>query len=88
MPSFYKVNITFHGAAQLEIEAATPEDARKKVQELTPADIARAGQVDIRQFKVAAREIIPTAALGGSPDGSDDEAGPDKPRPSGWYRPL
>jgi hypothetical protein len=88
MANVYKVNITFQGTASLQIEAETPEAARLKAQDLTIPDIARAGQVDVRQLKVAAREVTPVAAMGGLLDGSEDEASPSKPRPSGWYRPA
>ena len=80
----YKVTVTFHGTATLEIEAATPETARLAAKELTIADLARAGQADLLAFQVAAREIVPAA----DQEDVEEEDRPHKPRPSGWYRPL
>ena len=72
----------------MEIEAETPDAARLAAAELTVIDLARQGNADILSFKIAAREIIPAASLGGSEEDADGEKGPRKPRPSGWYRPL
>ena len=73
----------------LELDADTPDVARALASELTLADLARAGHADVLTFKVAAREVTPTAALGGQPDDATDENAPRRPsRPSGWYRPA
>lgn len=84
----YKVNVTFQGTAVLELEADTVEAARLAAAELTPTDLARQGHADILSFKIAAREITPAAALGGEHEEEARENGVQKPRPSGWYRPL
>ena len=84
----YKVNVTFSGMALLEMEAETLDAARLAAAELTVLDLARQGHADVLSFKIAAREIIPTAALGGSEEETTGENGPRKSRPSGWYRPL
>jgi hypothetical protein len=83
----YKLNLTFHGTATLEMDAETPEAARQAAAELTVADLARQGHADILTWKVAAREVTPTSALGGSHEEVPTETGSPKPRPSGWYRP-
>lgn len=83
----YKLNVTFQGTATLEIEADSVEAARVAATELTPVDLARQGHADILTFKIAAREVTPVSALGGHNDEAAAEAGPQKPRPSGWYRP-
>lgn len=85
--TIYKINLTFSGTATLELEADTPEAARQAAAELTPADIARQGHADILTWKIAAREVTPTTALGGAHDEPEAESAPRKPRPSGWYRP-
>ena len=85
----FKVNVTFQGTASLEVEAPNADAVRLMAQEVTVTDLARTGHVDILSFKIAAREVTPAAALGGdSDDGGGNESGPNKPRPSGWYRPL
>jgi hypothetical protein len=83
----YKLNVTFQGTATLEVEADTPEAARQAATELTPVDLARQGHADILSFKIAAREVTPTASLGGEHDEPQAENAPRKARPSGWYRP-
>lgn len=80
----YKVIVTFQGVATLEIEAGTPMEARQNVKELTIADLARANRTDILSLHVGAREIVPVS----HEDGEEDESGPPKSRPSGWYRPA
>jgi hypothetical protein len=82
----YKLNVTFQGTATLEVEADTPEAARQAATELTPVDLARQGHADILSFKIAAREVTPTASLGGEHDEPQAENAPRKARPSGWYR--
>lgn len=84
----YKVNVTFQGTATLEVEASTPDEARLLAGELTPADLARQGHADVLSFKVAAREVTPTAALSGEHQDDSEEDAPRPTRPSGWYRPL
>jgi hypothetical protein len=83
----YKLNLTFHGTATLEMDAESPEAARQAAAELTVTDLARQGHADILTWKIAAREVTPTSALGGSHEEAAPENVPNKPRPSGWYRP-
>jgi hypothetical protein len=83
----YKVNVSFNGTASLEIEADTVEQARLRATEIGIADLARAGHVDILTFKVAARELTPISSLRGGHHTEEGENAPEKPRPSGWYRP-
>jgi hypothetical protein len=83
----YKVNVTFHGTASLEIEAPTVEAARQEAAELTVGDLARQGQTDIVSFKAAAREVTPASAFGSEYEEQATESGQSKTRPSGWYRP-
>ena len=83
----YKVNVRFSGTAALDLEANSIEEVRTIASELSVVDIARTGKVDILSFDIAAKEITPAAALGGSHTVDEDEDGPRKPRPSGWYRP-
>jgi hypothetical protein len=83
----YKVNVRFTGAATIEIEAASTDEARQNSMNLTIADLARAGHVDVTAFQIAAKEITAISALGGGHGYDDDPDGPQKPRPSGWYRP-
>ena len=71
----------------LELDADTPEAARQAAAELTVADLARQGQADILTWKIAAREVTPTSALGGQHEEAAPETVSQKPRPSGWYRP-
>lgn len=81
----YRMTITFTGTAMLELDADTATEAAIKASELTVEDLARQGSVDVIALKVSARDIVP-AALGSADD--EDEAGPRRPRPSGWYRPV
>lgn len=80
----FKVNVNFQGVALLELTADSAEDARKQVDQLTLADLARAGHADIIQLKLAAREVKPMEDREDEAEASDV---PNKPRPSGWYRP-
>jgi len=80
----FKVNINFQGVALLEIEAKTAAEALRAVDEMTIADLARPGHTDIIQLKLAAREAIPAQDQDENPE---VPVGPDKKRPSGWYRP-
>ncbi len=84
----YKVNVSFQGTATLEIDADTPEAARLAASELTLPDLARQGFADVLAFKIAAREMTPTAALSGHAEEPPEDDAPRPARPSGWYRPL
>ena len=85
----YKINVSFHGTASLEIEADSPDDARRLAADLTVTDLARTGHADVLSFKIAAREVTPASALGGEhQDDGGNEHSPRRPRPSGWYRPV
>lgn len=84
----FKVNVKFSGIAAMDIDAATPEDARRKAVELEIVDLARPGKVDIFNFEVAVREITAASALGSGDTGDGDDEVKKGPRPSGWYRPL
>lgn len=84
----YKINVTFQGTASLEIEADSPDDARRLAADLTVTDLARTGHADVLSFKIAAREVTPASALGGEhQDDGVSEHSSTRPRPSGWYRP-
>ena len=83
----YKVSLSFHGTAVLEMEAETPEAARLAAAELTLPDLARQGQSDIHTLKIAAKEITPVASLSGEEEEGGEPNAPRKPHPSGWYRP-
>ncbi len=82
MAKKFKVTVKFSGAAIIEVQADTVDAARREVAELDLRDIARVGFADIVQFELAAREITPSPAPGGSTD--DEEQAPGRPRPSGW----
>ncbi len=84
----YKINVTFQGTATLELDADSPEAARLAVLELELPDLARQGFADVLTWKIAAREVTPTAALAGEDNAAPEDDAPRKPRPSGWYRPL
>lgn len=81
----FKLNINFQGVALLEVDAENATEALRVVDQLTIADLARAGHSDIIQLKLAAREAIPVHDQDENPDPSE---GPYKKRPSGWYRPA
>lgn len=82
----YKVTVRFAGAATVQIDAASPAEAREIALQLSVADLARTSMSDINQLDVKPLEITAATAL---TEGADDYEQPDgvsKPRPSGWYR--
>lgn len=81
----YKVNVRFTGAAIVEVDAASPAEAREIVLQMNVADLARPTISDVYQLEVAAREITVASSL---TQGHDEEEAKNKPRPSGWYRPV
>ena len=84
--SKYKVSVSFQGTAVLEINAESSEEARIAASEMTVDDLARPSHSDIVTLKVMAKEIILASSLSGE-DNEMSESTPQKPRPSGWYRP-
>ncbi|MGO8670881.1 MAG: hypothetical protein ACLQVD_05915 [Capsulimonadaceae bacterium] len=83
MSKRFKVQIRLVGSAFIEVDADTPEQARRAAMELSLADIARPGYAELIEFQVAPREITAAGPHGTS---DDDDAAAERPRPSGWYR--
>lgn len=86
MSKQYSVTITFTGTAHLTLEGENVEEIREKAAGLKIEDLARQGYADVAQLKVSAREITRKGSSLVNED--DEEQGPPKKRPSGWYRPA
>ena len=87
MANHYRVTITFAGTAALAIEADSIEEARAVAAKLKIEDLARQGYADVSELKISARTVHRQGAVLVNDD-EEEDAGPRKPRPSGWYRPA
>jgi hypothetical protein len=81
----YHVTISLSGKAMLEVVAPSSEAARHAAIQLSLADLALTGKADVLNFRVVPGEIKKITTSDDDTDDEDDQ--PNKPRPSGWYRP-